>query len=817
MKHDLAVLGVGISAARRYARHILFGIASLLAALAAGANASTYYVDAGQADDTGDGLSWPTAMKQIQTAIDSSAAGDTILVKNGTYFLTTALVLQSNRRITSDDGANDSWDSAVYNDSLCVIDASNTSRVVTITGVGVSGETRIRGLKMTGGRATAESPGAGYGGGVYIDGGADPVIEHCWITGNKATASGTGYGGGIACRGSGTEPVIDSNLIEDNVASTSWYGYGGGIYCNQLTMCGITNNTITDNVASTVRAGFGGGICCSESRVDIHDNSLIYNIAAGPAAYGGEGGGVYVYRGTVNIRYGSFMSNRAAEGNGRSGKGGGMFTSGSGNILIEDITHLDGNMASTNGPGYGGGIYCGSGNTTIRSIYFWGNKAAAGSDPGDGGGLYLVLYGGTVVQNSRFLGNCASTNGTGRGGAIYTATSAQIEQNIIHSNVASDSSEGYGGGLYLGNATSLQFTNNTVYGNRNTRGPLGSGTGSGLYHESGGSLTIANNIVAGHNKEHSDSVGMHFSLPTTIRNNCFHDNPGGHYNANVTSIEEILADPRLTDPGNLDFSLMYDSPCIEEGDPSYAVPENGAWVVDIGAIEYTGTRHWRPITGTGEYLFGGRVKAKVNVTTLGTLSEIDMVVHPGETHPMGPVSVARWYEIDHVGTGMEFDLTLTYFDEELNGRTEDHLVLWRWDGLIWDGPKTYSARDLDHNWITVSGQTNFSDWILTDEWGPTGIDETLSRFRLYANYPNPFNPATTISYELARPCHVRLDVYNAAGQLVTVLVDADKGAGPHRVEWEGLDRQGRQAASGVYFYRLRTGEFEQARKMVLVR
>jgi len=181
------------------------------------------------------------------------------------------------------------------------------------------------------------------------------------------------------------------------------------------------------------------------------------------------------------------------------------------------------------------------------------------------------------------------------------------------------------------------------------------------------------------------------------------------------------------------------------------------------------------------------------------------------------LSVSRWYDIDHEGTGMEFDLTLSYLESELNGRDESSLCMWRWTGTSWDGPKSYSSRDLTQNWITVADQTNFSDWILTDEDPATGIEDLPSRFYLSANYPNPFNPTTTISYEIARPSHVRLDVYNAAGQLVRVLVDSRKSEGRYRMEWDGLDTRGMQAASGVYFYRLKAGEFEQTRKMVLVR
>jgi hypothetical protein len=425
---------------------------------------------------------------------------------------------------------------------------------------------------------------------------------------------------------------------------------------------------------------------------------------------------------------------------------------------------------------------------------------------------------GNVVVN-----NTASLYGSGYGGGLYGDSFWEIRRNIFAFNTASATATagetGSGGGAWLYYGRLAVFANNTFFGNANAIYAGLSGSGSGLYYDSGGAFPLpsfVNNIIAGNDVTNSDRLGFYSLYAMTISYSCFYGNPGGNYTANVTSTNEELGDPCLTDPAGGDFSLMYNSSCIEEGDPTYTVPENGAWVVDIGAIEYTGTRHWRPVAATGQLLFGGRVKAKVNVTTLGTLSEIDMIVHPGTTHPLAPVSVARWYDIVNVGTGMTFDLTLSYLDSELNGRAEDSLSVWRWSGSSWDGPKPYSTRDLAQNWIAVSGQTNFSDWILTDDWGPTDTGETPGRFNLSANYPNPFNPATTITYELAKPSHVRLDVYNAAGQLVRVLVDSQKGAGRHQLRWDGLDWRGMQAASGVYFYRLRTGEFERTRKMVLV-
>jgi hypothetical protein len=81
------------------------------------------------------------------------------------------------------------------------------------------------------------------------------------------------------------------------------------------------------------------------------------------------------------------------------------------------------------------------------------------------------------------------------------------------------------------------------------------------------------------------------------------------------------------------------------------------------------------------------------------------------------------------------------------------------------------------------------------------------------NYPNPFNPTTTIGFTLAEPSNVTLSVFNARGQLVERLMEGEQmDVGPHTVPFDanGL-------ASGVYFYRLQTGEFTQMKKMVLLK
>ncbi len=89
--------------------------------------------------------------------------------------------------------------------------------------------------------------------------------------------------------------------------------------------------------------------------------------------------------------------------------------------------------------------------------------------------------------------------------------------------------------------------------------------------------------------------------------------------------------------------------------------------------------------------------------------------------------------------------------------------------------------------------------------------------RLHPNYPNPFNPTTTIAYDLPQPARVRLVIYDVSGRKIRDLVDADEPAGHRTVIWDARNASNEPVASGVYFYRLFAGDFVRTRKMVLLK
>ena len=92
-----------------------------------------------------------------------------------------------------------------------------------------------------------------------------------------------------------------------------------------------------------------------------------------------------------------------------------------------------------------------------------------------------------------------------------------------------------------------------------------------------------------------------------------------------------------------------------------------------------------------------------------------------------------------------------------------------------------------------------------------------NEFGLSQNYPNPFNPSTTIAYSLTNASEVTLSIYNVTGQKVVDLVNAPQATGSYSVVWDGTSANGEMVSSGVYFYQINAGEFNDTKKMFFLK
>jgi hypothetical protein len=130
----------------------------------------------------------------------------------------------------------------------------------------------------------------------------------------------------------------------------------------------------------------------------------------------------------------------------------------------------------------------------------------------------------------------------------------------------------------------------------------------------------------------------------------------------------------------------------------------------------------------------------------------------------------------------------------------------------------FNSLSVQQNYVTLDYlmfDENFSGSLI-----PTAIEgevNPLTQTELSANFPNPFNPETTISFNLKSGEKTELSIYNQKGQLVTTLVDDYLLPGIHNYVWKGVDTNGKKVSSGVYFYRLQAGTYTKTRKMILMK
>ncbi|NOX18297.1 MAG: hypothetical protein GXO87_08450, partial [Chlorobi bacterium] len=387
---------------------------------------------------------------------------------------------------------------------------------------------------------------------------------------------------------------------------------------------------------------------------------------------------------------------------------------------------------------HGGGVMMNNCDATIDHCLFYSNEAQA-SDHGMGGAIYgLNTTAATQITNCDFIDNdayaeggaiklsgdtgaaidnCAFLNNAvlygGGGVCLYGCYNTNISNSLFAGNVTSYAS---GGGVYVeGYSAGIVFANCTI-----TENEAAGGDGGGVdivYSDA----SFTNTIIYNNPGAYSDDLYLEFSSAEV--NYCNLTMPD-----DATGANNIDADPKFTDAANGDYSLRYDSPCIDAGTGDYVYDENAnhdfGWRLDMGAIEYSGDRVLKTVAGTGEILFGGKVRAKINVTDAGSLSQIDITVHENEWHPEAwpDETVKRWFNINPTGSGFNCDLTLSYKDSELDGIIEELLLVYRWNGSEWNGIFPAYPQNIDENWLTIQGVDEFGDFTFIEDGFPVELN-----------------------------------------------------------------------------------------------
>jgi hypothetical protein len=152
---------------------------------------------------------------------------------------------------------------------------------------------------------------------------------------------------------------------------------------------------------------------------------------------------------------------------------------------------------------------------------------------------------------------------------------------------------------------------------------------------------------------------------------------------------------------------------------------------------------------------------------------------------------------------------------------ERHLGVYYLDTLNLSYPSAYAAYTGGTSGLPVGDLNWFpakkAIWEGLTDVKVNQVTNVPTKFALSNAYPNPFNPSTTIKFDISKASNVKLSVFNILGQKIITLVNNNMKAGSYNVVWDGKDGLGKTVSSGIYLYRLESGSFSATKKMILMK
>jgi len=469
----------------------------------------------------------------------------------------------------------------------------------------------------------------------------------------------------------------------------------------------------------------------------------------------------------------------------------------------------------------GGAIYCYRSNPSIYRCNFWYNESVSGY-----GGAVFLLEASPSIDGCVFVWNEA-TSSTGMGGALYGKyTEAVISDNIFCDNAAGGAMS-YGGALAFENSNPVMVDNFIV---DNSAGGYLFQEGGGIYLSS--SSPVLENCVIAYNESNTGSaIYAYPSCYPVIHNTIIWGNSiyaGGGSSPVVTWSDiqggwsgtgNIATDPMFIDPAYWDFRLLWESPCIDAGDPDPQYLDPDSTRADMGIyydqsvpVRVTLTCFASSILHRIIPAGGGDIDYSILFTNIDPTNPmfetwVDVTLPNGST--FGPIVGPLAWQLEY-GSSLSRQRV-----QSVPGGAPAGLFSYNAYAVV--GTDT-SFDSFPFVKLESNGAVCLSDWFISGETFE-GIDrESIPvqhsplEFSLEPNYPNPFNPTTTISFTLSSSMRVNLSVYDISGRLAEVVVNDWRDAGVHYVMFDGSG-----LASGVYLYRLKADDFRTSGKMLLIK
>jgi len=520
---------------------------------------------------------------------------------------------------------------------------------------------------------------------------------------------------------------------------------------------------------------------------------------------------------------------------GNSYDGGGIYCSSSSPVIADNI--ITGNVSET----YGGGISC---NYSAPIII---NNTITLNSSSYGGGISFDRYTSSVIT-----GNNITNNNAVEGGGI--SCSVFSSPSITNNTISENSADTKGGGIYCYYNSSATITNTIIWNNTASLGSdiyiyfsdpsinycdvMGGWEGEGnidadplFCNPDGSDYTLAENSPCVGTGEGGDNMGAYDVGCSAI---------------NLSPVLEPIDDQEIeedTDPfiwvtgtyyGSIDNYTLY---AYSDTADFYVIDEPAVfgygWRFRLTPAEnWFGEATVTLILAENESGLADTTDFMVTVTPINDSPEPFTLIYPTSSDTFeintdtDETYTFYWDASEDVDSEVNYTATITldYFGDTYSDEYEstDSLVSisgYEWAVLMtnlnlsrWTLEYIVQATDGEYTVESEVGEFVFENTSLS-----TDNELTPLSFRLHQNHPNPFNPVTTLLYDLPEDANVNITIYDMMGRVVSNLVSSQQRAGYKSVQWSATNNTGQPVSAGLYLYTIEAGEFRQTKKMVLLK
>jgi len=632
------------------------------------------------------------------------------------------------------------------------------------------------------------------GGAIYVD-----PLTTCEIYNSSFTNNSAWHGGAIATVGGGKLLVKGCSISNNNAAGYNQnlnyayptFGGGGGIYQEWSDGLEIYDTEIINNTAAT---GAGGGIAIYLSNDIIIDNIILNNNSSSGTIHPSGGGGAAFYRVDNILFENSTISNNVANDN----SGGGIFLgSESGNAALVVNATFNRLSIFNNHAMSGGGIFCWSAILNLYNSTLAQNTAT--NNDWSGGGLASHYVTEPNIINSLFWGNTPNSIKNG-----YPQTPVFVSYSLTQ--------EAWGGQGNLAGIDPL-FMNpyNEDFSLQPNSPCIDAGTAD---LDQDGTDDITDYL--GSAPDMGASETLNFGLTNFALESSFVTAVSGSMLISADIFGDIVADQvtaKIKDVTTGELSEIELTESAGTWSGSWSPQTESFFSVDM------------EMSNSDESLSYENVALFTSVGPLNINVSGELSVEQNE------VAVLEFSIENNSQSQTVTDLSLSFLAESQECIQNMSGSTFQFDDLA-SGESTDSYNIIvatnDHCGagtsivinanIASEGTVYWEDsFALTVEALNIAQDQIPTRYSLGEAYPNPFNPATTISYEIPNDEYVTIDIYNLMGGHIKSLVSMNQNPGYKTIEWNATNDYGQPVSAGMYIYTIQAGSFMDTKKMILLK